>query len=120
MDVALELGLPIGGHLPKGRKDENGDVLPDKYANMQETDTDDVNVRTELNVQNSDATLIFSHGALFGGSTYTERMARQHGKPCLHVDLDQHDADQAPATCQDLVGRHMAWGAECCGASVER
>ena len=96
LDVALELGIPIGGHLPKGRKDENGDVLPeDKYANMQETDTDDVNVRTELNVQNSDATLIFSHGALFGGSEYTERMARKHGKPCLHVDFDKQDADQA-------------------------
>ena len=63
LDVALELGIPIGGYLPRGRKDENGDVLPeDRYANMQETDTDDVNVRTELNVQNSDATLIFSHG----------------------------------------------------------
>jgi len=96
LDVALELGIPIGGYLPKGRKDENGDVLPeDKYANMQETNTDDVNVRTELNVQNSDATLIFSHGLLFGGSEYTERMARKHGKPCLHVDFNTHDADQA-------------------------
>ncbi len=95
LDVALEIGIPIGGHLPKGRKDENGDVVPEKYANMQETDSDDVNVRTELNVQNSDATLIFSHGALFGGSAYTQRMARQHKKPCLHVDFDQDDADQA-------------------------
>ena len=95
MDVALELGIPIGGYLPKGRKDENGDTIPDKYANMQETDADDVNVRTELNVQDSDATLIFSHGALFGGSDYTERMARMHRKPCLHVDFDRHDADQA-------------------------
>ncbi len=96
LDVALELGIPIGGYLPKGRKDENGDILPrDKYADMEETDTDDVNVRTELNVQNSDATLIFSHGALFGGSAYTKRMARQHGKPCLYVDFDQHNADQA-------------------------
>jgi hypothetical protein len=95
LDVALELGIPIGGHLPRGRKDENSDVLSDKYANMQETDTDDVNLRTELNVQNSDATLIFSHGALFGGSEYTERMARQYGKPCLHVDFEKHDADQA-------------------------
>ena len=95
LDVALEIGIPIGGHLPRGRKDENGDVLPDKYTGMQETDSDDVNVRTELNVQNSDATLIFSHGALFGGSECTQRMARQHGKPCLHVDFDQHDADQA-------------------------
>jgi hypothetical protein len=95
LDVALEVGIPIGGHLPRGRKDENGDVLSDKYANMQETDTDDVNVRTELNVQNSDATLIFSDGALFGGSEYTERMAGKHGKPCLHVDFNVNDADQA-------------------------
>ncbi len=95
LDVALESGIPIGGHLPRGRKDENGDVLSDKYTGMQETDSDDVNVRTELNVQNSDATLIFSHGLLFGGSEYTERMARQHGKPCLHVDLEKHDAHQA-------------------------
>ena len=62
LDFALEVGIPIGGHLPRGRKDENGDILPDKYAGMYETDADDVNVRTELNVQNSDATLIFSHG----------------------------------------------------------
>jgi hypothetical protein len=46
-------------------------------------------------VQNSDATLIFSHGALFGGSEYTARMARKHGKPWLHVDLDKHDVGQA-------------------------
>jgi hypothetical protein len=95
LDVALKLGIPIGGYLPKGRKDENGDVLPDKYTNMQEANTDDVNVRTELNVQNSDGTLIFNHGPLFGGTEYTERMARQHGKPCLHVDLNVNDADQA-------------------------
>jgi hypothetical protein len=105
LDVALELGIAISGHLPKGRKDENGDVLPvEKYVGMQDTDTDDVNVRTELNVQNSDATLIFSHGALFGGSAYTERMARKHGKPCLHVDFDKHDPDQA----MRLVGTWLA------------
>ncbi len=49
LDVALELSIPIGGYLPKGRKDENGDVLPEKYTGMQETDTEDVDVRTELN-----------------------------------------------------------------------
>ncbi len=95
LDVALELSIPIGGHLPRGRKDENGDVLPDTYTGMQETDSDDVNVRTELNVQNSDATLIFSHGALFGGAEFTESMARKHRKPCLHIDFDKDDADQA-------------------------
>ena len=95
LDVALELGIPIGGHLPRGRKDENGDVLPEKYTGMQETATDDVNVRTELNVQDSDATLIFSHGELFGGSKYTENMVRKHAKPCLHIDFDKQDVDRA-------------------------
>ena len=96
LDVALELGIPIGGCLPKGRKDENGDILPaDRYVNMQESDSDDVNTRTELNVRDADATLIFSHGALFGGSAYTELMAHRYGKPCLHVDFTQYDADQA-------------------------
>jgi hypothetical protein len=75
--------------------DKNGDVLPEKYTGMQETATDDVSVRTELNVQNSDATLIFSHGALFGGSAYTERMARKHGKPSLHIDFDKQDVERA-------------------------
>jgi hypothetical protein len=95
LDVAMELGIPIGGYLSRGRQDENDDVLPDKYIGMQETETDDVNVRTELNVQESDATLIVSHGELFGGSEYTELMARKHGKPCLHIDFDRHDVDQA-------------------------
>jgi hypothetical protein len=95
LDVALDLGIPIGGHLPRERKDENGDVLPDKYTGMQETDSDHGNVRTELNVQNSDATLLFSHGLLFGGSAYTERMARKYGKPYLHIDFDKQDTDRA-------------------------
>jgi hypothetical protein len=62
---------------------------------MQETDTDDVNVRTELNVQDSDATLILSHGPLFGGSAYTEEMARRNGKPCLHIDFEHLGAHRA-------------------------
>ena len=75
----------------EGTHGRNGDVLPDTYTGMRETDTDDVNVRTELNVENSDATLIFSHGVLFGGSAYTECMVRKHGKPCLHIDFDKQD-----------------------------
>ena len=54
-----------------------------------------MNVRTELNVENSDATLIFSHGLFFGGSEYTERMARKHGKPYLHIDFDKQNVDRA-------------------------
>ncbi len=115
LDVAMELGIPIGGHLPRGRKDENGAVLPDKYTGMQETETDDVNVRTELNVQNSDATLIFSHGTLFGGSEYTERMTRIHGKPCLHIDFDKDDADQAVLLVRAWLSETQAWALNVAG-----
>jgi len=121
LDIALELGIPIGGHLPRGRKDENGDVLPeDKYANMQESDTDDVNVRTELNVQNSDATLIFSCGRLLGGSAYTERMARKHGKPCLHVDFDTHNANQAVLLIKRWLSETQPWVLNIAGPRASR
>mgnify|MGYP006305357071 FL=1 len=37
LDVAIELGIPHGGWIPKGRKAEDG-VLPDKY-HLQEMPT---------------------------------------------------------------------------------
>ena len=37
LDVAIELGIPHGGWIPKGRKAEDG-VLPDKYQ-LQEMPT---------------------------------------------------------------------------------
>jgi hypothetical protein len=38
-------------------------------------------------VRDSDATVIFSHGPLFGGSAYTQSKADEQGKPSLHIDL---------------------------------
>jgi hypothetical protein len=70
-DAALALGLPIGGWVPKGRKAEDG-VIPAHYSNLRETDADDYESRTRLNVREADATLILSHGPLTGGSQLTE------------------------------------------------
>ena len=44
---------------------------------------------TELNILDSDGTLLFSHGKLIGGSALTKKLATKHNKPCLHVDLDE-------------------------------
>jgi hypothetical protein len=41
-----------------------------------------------LNVRDSDATVIFSHGAAVGGTALTQSIARKLGKPLLHLDLD--------------------------------
>ena len=94
LDAALELGVPIGGWVPKGRKAEDGPI-PDRYPGLRETDTDVYETRTRWNVRDSDATLILSHGALAGGSKVTESFAREMGKPVLHVDLLTMSMDDA-------------------------
>ena len=85
LDVAIEMGIPHGGWVPKGRKTENG-RLPDKYQ-MKEINSIDYAQRTELNIIDSNGTLIFSHGKLTGGSELTQKLAKKHNKPCLHIDL---------------------------------
>jgi hypothetical protein len=100
-DAALALGLPIGGWVPKGRKAEDG-VIPAHYSNLRETDTDDYESRTRLNVREADATLILSHGPLTGGSQLTESVARTLGKPFLHVNL-------TPLSIADAVDTIRVW-----------
>ena len=86
-DAALELGIPLGGWVPRGRLDEDG-VIPVRYPNLREAESADPAVRTECNVRDSDATLLISHGPLVGGSALTARLADQMGRPHLHLDLD--------------------------------
>lgn len=87
LDVAIKLDIPHGGWIPKGRKTENG-ILPDKYQ-LQEMLTASYPKRTEQNVMDSDGTLIFSRGKLTGGSALTRKLAKQHERPWLHIDLDK-------------------------------
>lgn len=103
LDAALALGVPIGGWVPKGRKAEDGPI-PDRYPNLRETDTDVYEIRTRWNVRDSDATLILSHGALTGGSKVTESVAREMGKPALHVDLATMSIADAVATIRAWLG----------------
>jgi hypothetical protein len=48
LDVALELSIPVGGWCPRGRWAEDGKI-PALYP-LRETTTQDIAVRTELNV----------------------------------------------------------------------
>ena len=86
LDLAIAFGMEYGGFVPRHRLTEDG-RLPSKYAGMTETVSADNTERTELNVINSDATLIVSNGELSGGSKLTKRFARKHKKPILHLDL---------------------------------
>jgi hypothetical protein len=101
LDAALALGLAIGGWVPRGRGAEDGTV-PARYAGLRECASSDPSERTALNVRDSDATLIVSHGPLAGGSRLTLDHAERLGRPVLHLDL--LSAEPPPA-----VARLLAW-----------
>ena len=90
LDVAIELNIPHGGWIPKGRKTEDG-ILPDKYQ-LKEMSTASYPKRSEQNILDSNGTLIISHGKLTGGSALTRRLAKKHKKPWLHIDLSKISA----------------------------
>jgi hypothetical protein len=96
LDVALSIGIAAGGWVPRGRLAEDG-VIPDRYPHLREAPSPDPAVRTALNVHDSDATLIVSHGPLTGGSLLTLREADRLGRPVLHVDLAMAAVEVAAA-----------------------
>jgi predicted Rossmann fold nucleotide-binding protein DprA/Smf involved in DNA uptake len=98
LDVALALGLPIGGGCPKGRRAEDG-VIPDRYP-LVETPEHNYQARTRRNIKDADGTLILNLGKLDGGTALTANHARQIGKPCLIVALEE---GIEPATFQDWL-----------------
>jgi len=104
IDVAIRLGLPYGGWLPRGRKTEDG-PLPASYA-LRELDSDKYRDRTEKNVLDSDGTLIVSFGPLTGGSALTESLALRHDRPCLIIDLDEVPCAQAAEAVETWLDRY--------------
>jgi serine/threonine protein phosphatase PrpC len=97
LDAALALGIPHGGWVPKGRRDENG-TIPAVYVGLVDADSDDPAVRTRLNVRDSDGTVVLSHGPLTGGSALTAEVARELGRPWLHLDLRTGGVQAAVST----------------------
>jgi hypothetical protein len=92
LDFAINYKIPHGGWVSKGRLAEDGPI-PAKYK-LQEMPTSSYQKRTEQNVIDSDGTVIISHGKLTGGSAYTRRMAKNHNRPYLHLDLNKSDIFQ--------------------------
>ena len=85
LDVAIYLDIPHGGWCPRGRRAEDGRI-PETYQ-LRETSSRDYASRTEQNILDSDATLILYAKKLSGGSGLTLRLAQQHRRPVLCVDL---------------------------------
>lgn len=89
LDWAIGQGVRHGGWCPRGRRTEDG-VLPQHYL-LQETSSASYLQRTEWNVRDSDATLIFTlTDRLDGGSKRTATFADSLNKPWLHVRPGVH------------------------------
>jgi hypothetical protein len=89
LDWATEYGVRHGGWCPRGRKTEDG-VLSDLYM-LRETPGAGYLQRTEWNVRDSDATLVFTlSDRLDGGSRRTAAFAEALGKPWLHMRPGVH------------------------------
>jgi hypothetical protein len=105
LDAAIACGVAFTGWVPRGRAAEDGDI-PVHYAGLREAASAEPAIRTELNVRDSDGTLIISHGELRGGSRHTLDVAHRLGRPVLHLDLDRLDTDAAVAVAAKWVAAH--------------
>lgn len=93
LDWAISCGLPHGGWCPAGRLAEDGPI-PERYQ-LREGPTESYSLRTEWNVRDSDATVIFSLGPdLTGGSDLTREFAHQRRKECLHLSRAKFASDK--------------------------
>lgn len=95
LDWAIRRNIGHGGWCPKGRMASDG-PLPIRYL-LRETESDGYRQRTKLNVQDSDATLIFNVGALEGGTRQTVKFAQAMNKPYKIIQLESFQP-QAAAT----------------------
>lgn len=100
LDAGLALGIPIGGWCPKGRIAEDGRI-PDIYQ-LNESTSKNYLRRTELNVVDSEATVIFTYGVPSGGSSRTIDFAIKHSRSFLCCDLN--DLEKCGVTFNTFLG----------------
>lgn len=129
LDAAFALGLAHGGWCPPGRAAEDG-AIPARYE-LREAPADRSpgapevprSLRTELNVRDSDATLVLRRsGSSPGpGTEYALRCATQLGRPLLVCDPAEPDAaDRIRAWLAALGARalNVAGPSESCAPGI--
>ncbi len=88
LDAAKELGIPTGGNVPKNFKTENGPDPKLAEYGLIETESENYEERTILNVTNSDGTVIFcnvdENGLIIGeGTMFTFYTAESMFRPVI-------------------------------------
>src|SRR4051812_36868651 len=94
LDFAIQHGLSHGGWCPRLRRAEDG-TIPSHYL-LRETPSSHYSQRTEWNIRDSDATVVFSiKTRITGGTRLTYELAERLGKPLLYLSRDEADVAAA-------------------------
>jgi hypothetical protein len=105
LDVAIRYGIPHGGWCPKGRRAEDGPI-GGQYL-LTETPSSSYLQRTEWDVRDSDATVIFTISSqLSGGSKRTAEFAEKHRKPWIHLARQAATYEDPAVLLQRFVAEH--------------
>lgn len=98
LDAAIALDLGWGGWAPKGWRAEDGEIPLIYRERMRCSSSPDYGMRTRLNVQDSDGTLIISFAEeLTGGSAYTQKQCHEvQKKPYVHLVLPERGKTRVP------------------------
>jgi hypothetical protein len=87
LDVAIALGIQIGGFVPANYRADDGQV-PERYRQfMQCTSSPEYEERTRRNVEESDATAIVSRGQPVAGTALTVSCCRSSRKAYIVIDV---------------------------------
>jgi hypothetical protein len=110
LDFAIEHGIPHEGWCPRGRLAEDGPIAA-RYQ-LRETPARRYSQRTEWNVRDSDATVVFSIARkAAGGTRLTIEIAQRLRKHCLHLSRDEMAASASglPAAIAESSGQLAAF-----------
>jgi hypothetical protein len=107
LDFAIRAGIPHEGWCPRGRLAEDGRL--DSRYNLKETPTSRYDERTRWNVQDSDATLVVTiKPKATGGTGLTLGIARQLGKPHLHIARNTMESlEVAVESVLEFIAEHQ-------------
>jgi hypothetical protein len=101
LDMAIKLGIPHGGWVPKGRTTETG-TLPDRFK-LQEMSTENYTECIKQNVMDATGTVIISYGRLTEDLDSARKETLRYGRQILGIDLDQTDDIKAASLLKDWI-----------------
>ncbi|MFP4077248.1 MAG: YpsA SLOG family protein, partial [Halochromatium sp.] len=104
LDAALEIGFPVGGYCPAGRRAEDGPI-PVHYP-LEEIDGDEA-ARTRMNVEAADGTAIFFRGSIKRGTAHTLSCCIALGRAYRLIDTGAVGAERAATALLAFLNTHQ-------------